>query len=56
MGIGLLELILIAGAIILFLGPKKIPELAKSIKKSKEILKEDENTDEVKSIEEKEKQ
>lgn len=44
MGIGVLELLLIVGVVFLFLGPRKLPELAESIKKSKKILKEDVNT------------
>ena len=41
MGIGLLETVLICGAIFLFFGAKKMPEIAEGIKRSKEILKED---------------
>lgn len=41
MGIGILELLIIVGVVFLFLGPRKLPELAESIKKSRKILKED---------------
>lgn len=41
MHFGFLEIIAIFGIIILFVGPKQLPKLAKSVKDSKKIVKEE---------------
>lgn len=41
----LLVVVLVVAVIMLFFGAKKVPELAKSLKESKEILSEDKNED-----------
>lgn len=41
MHFGFLEIIAIFGIIVLFVGPKQLPKLAKSVKDSKKIVKEE---------------